>query len=104
MNDDEKEQKQAELVESLTDQVLIDIEEGKNSDKVELMTAAMEEYVTLPNHNIESIKKWQIKISKITQLLEAQYIQIQDDLRNMVEQDPKLSAYNKADQLKEEEK
>ncbi len=101
--EDKTEHEQSKLVNELSAKVLKDLKEGIADTDVEGLMKAVEAYTSLPNHKVESIKKWQEDISLITQLLEAQYVKIQEELRGMVENNPKLAAYNKADAIEEEE-
>lgn len=102
-DENQKEQELSKKVTELSKNVLQALEDGKDEVQIEELMSAVEEYTSLPNHSIESIKKWQGDIAEITKLLEAQYLKVQEELRGMVQNNPKLAAYSKAGSVEEEE-
>ena len=93
----------AEKIEILSVEVLKDLEEGKMEVDIEPLMSSIEEYAKFPDFDDEQVTKWQERVSKITELLEAQYEKVQEELQNLVENNPKLAAYDKADQVDKEE-
>lgn len=102
-NEDKIEKEKSMLIDQLSKKVLDDLKNGNSETHVEELMQAVEEYAALPNHNMDSIKQWQEDIAEITKLLEAEYLKIQEELKGLVENNPKISAYDKASEAAAEE-
>lgn len=93
----------SKLIDTLSVKVLEDLEAGEYETDVEALMDAIETYTSLPNQDVKSIKKWQERVFKITQILETQYTKVQEELKDLVHNNPKLSAYGKAASMTREE-
>lgn len=101
LTEDQKEA--AKMIESLSQDILNQLEAGNMDVDIQLLMDAIEAYAAHPNYNAESVKRWRDRIGQITKLLEVQYAKVQEELKEVMKNNPKISAYDKANSMKEDE-
>lgn len=91
------------MIENLSQDILKSLKKGSSDVDIQLLMDAIEAYASYPNYHEASVKRWKERIGEITKLLELQYIKVQDQLKEMMANNPKIAAYNKATSVEEEE-
>ena len=98
------EQKEAAImIEALSEDILNKLKAGETDVDVQLLMNAIEAYASYPNYDKEAAQRWKSRIQEITRLLEAQYKKVQEELQQIVKNNPKITAYDKASTIDEED-
>lgn len=99
-----EDQKEASImIDALSEEILKKLETGDMNVDIKLLMDAIEAYASHPNYDVESVKKWKDRIGQITKLLEVQYSKVQKELKEIMKNNPKISAYDKANAVEDEE-
>jgi len=91
----EEQERYAELIESISTDILAALKTGNINVDVAGLMQAIEAYAKFPNHYKPAVERWKARLSEITDILEAQYTKVQQEIKNLTDNNPKLSAYNK---------
>lgn len=100
----EEQIKAAEMIDNLSEEILEELRKGNTEVDIKLLMESIEAYASYPTFHEPSVSKWKDRLGEITSLLEVQYQKIQEELKDIVENNPKISAYDKANEVEGEEK
>lgn len=99
----EEQKEAATMIESLSEDILNKLRSGDTDVDVQLLMNAIETYASFPNYDKEAATRWKGRLEEITKLLEIQYKKVQDELQQIVKNNPKITAYDKASAIEEED-
>ncbi len=91
----EEQEKYAALIEELSIETLKSLKAGDTNLDIAGLMQAIEAYSKFPNYYKPSVERWKARLAEITEILEAQYKKVQEEIKNLTDNNPKLNAYNK---------
>jgi hypothetical protein len=97
----EEQEQYAALIERLSVDTLKDLQAGNTNVDIAGLMQAIEAYSKFPNYYKPAVERWKARLAEITQVLEAQYKKVQEEIKNMTDNNPKLNTYNKTTNIEE---
>lgn len=91
------------LIETVSQDILNSLKEGKGDINIEPLMDAIKTYSSFPNYNKAAVERWKGRIAEITAILEEEYKKVEAELHQLMENDRKLNAYGKATMTEEDE-
>lgn len=101
-NNNEDQSEVAANVENILQNILKELEAGNTDVDIEKLLNSIETYSSFPDFEKEKVQRWKENIEQITKLLEAQYLKVQQELQEMMQNNPKIAAYDKANDIEED--
>jgi hypothetical protein len=97
----EEQEQYAALIERLSVETLETLKAGNTNVDIAALMQAIEAYSKFPNYYKPAVERWKARLAEITEILENQYKKVQEEIKNLTDNNPKLSAYNKSTNIEE---
>jgi len=98
---DEEQEKFAALIEALSIDTLEAMKAGDINVDIEPLMNAVEAYSSFPQYNKIAVERWKNRLAEITDLLQEQYKKVQEEIKTLTDNNPKLAAYTKNTEIEE---
>ncbi len=100
-SNNEEQDKFAALIERLSVETLEALKAGETNVDIASLMKAIESYAAFPNYYKPAVERWRGRLAEITQILEEQYKRVQEEIKALTDNDPKLKAYSKNTNIEE---
>lgn len=97
----EEQEQYAALIERLSVETLEALKAGNTNVDIAALMKAIEAYSKFPNYYKPAVERWKARLAEITGILEEQYKKVQEEIKNLTDNNPKLNAYNKSNNIEE---
>lgn len=90
-----KQEEFAGLVEKLSIETLNSLQDGEKNVDIAPLMHAIDAYSKFPQYNKAAVEEWKYRLEQIMTILEGSYKMVQEELKALTENNPKLAAYTK---------
>lgn len=97
----EEQEQYAAVIERLSVETLEALKAGDTNVDIAGLMQAIEAYSQFPNYYKPAVERWKGRLAEITGILEEQYKKVQEEIKNLTDNNPKLNAYNKSTKIEE---